>query len=87
MINEITDKYKIRINEKNCIIHLRLGDAFRECYAKLGYKPPDVSEIVKCVKKNVDQNYLIGLVYKPDAGGMSDEEYREMSNEYVKKLK
>lgn len=90
--NVLKDFSHLFSNEKNCCIHLRLGDAMHKYYWKnenhdFSYAPFKEKVIYEHVKNSVPKNYTINIIYSSIAGVTPPmEDNIKASNQYLKNL-
>ena len=90
--NVLKDFSHLFSKEKNCCIHLRLGDAMCKFFWKnenhdYSYAPFKEKVIYEHVKKSVPKNYTINIIYSSIAGVTPPREDNiKASNQYVKNL-
>tara|TARA_B100001059_G_scaffold221774_1_gene245074 strand:+ start:434 stop:1219 length:786 start_codon:yes stop_codon:yes gene_type:complete len=90
--NILKDFSHLFSKEKNCCIHLRLGDAMNPHFWKnehhdYSYAPFKEIVVYQSVKKSVPKDYTINIMYSSTAGGtVITEDIIKSSNQYVKNL-
>lgn len=66
VVYDTTEKYRHLMNsEKNCVIHLRLGDAFAPYFMQIGYAPFKETIVNEYVQKHVPSDYCIDIIHLP----------------------
>jgi hypothetical protein len=90
--NVIKDFSHLFCKEKNCCIHLRLGDAmhphFWSATNNFSYAPFKENVVYQAVKNSVPVDYTINIIYSSSAGGTSEvnPEVLKSSEQYVEHL-
>ena len=66
IVDDTTKKYNhLMNNEKNCVIHLRLGDGVDEFYISIGYAPFKETVVNEYVQRFVPNDYSIDIIHVP----------------------
>ena len=90
--NVIKDFNHLFSKEKNCCIHIRLGDALNAHFWKnehhsWSYAPFKEAVVYKCVEESVPKDYTINIIYSSIAGGSEiSHDMIKLSNQYIENL-
>ena len=87
IVDNVTKKYNhLMNNKKNCVLHLRLGDAFLPFAMNIGYAPFTESVVINYILSVVPSDYCIDIVNLGNNHQCSGNPGDTKTNTYIKNV-